>query len=127
MNSFEALWELAELLGQVKPPVASREDIEKSGLEIIKASSLLEYEKAGKVASNTVERCLICLDDYDPEDNLRLLSCRHVFHKQCVDKWLEQGRNNCPACRSKGVRTGDESPMSPNPDVPSGNPLGDLD
>lgn len=48
--------ELADLLGQVKPPVASKEDIEKSGLEIIKSSSLPEYEKLGKVASNTVER-----------------------------------------------------------------------
>jgi len=115
MNSFEALWELADLLGQVKPPVASKEDIEKSGLEIIKPSSLPGYEKSGKVASNTVERCLICLDDYEQDDDLRLLSCRHVFHKLCVDRWLEQGRNNCPACRSKGVQTGNELPTAPPP------------
>ncbi|KAF8583360.1 hypothetical protein K439DRAFT_1661343 [Ramaria rubella] len=110
MNSFEALWELADLLGQVKPPVASKEDIENSGLEILKASTLPDYEKSGKVAYNTVERCLICLDDYEPDDDLRLLSCRHAFHKQCVDKWLEQGRNNCPACRSKGVPTEHDEP-----------------
>ncbi|KAF8489398.1 hypothetical protein JB92DRAFT_3013445 [Gautieria morchelliformis] len=115
MNSFEALWELADLLGQVKPPVASKEDIENSGLEIIKPSNLPEYEKSGKVASNTIERCLICLDDYEPENDLRLLTCRHVFHKLCVDRWLEQGRNNCPACRSKGVQTGDDLPTSPSP------------
>lgn len=29
------------------------------------------------------------------------MTCRHAFHKTCVDKWLETGRNNCPACRSK--------------------------
>ena len=52
----DLLRELADLLGQVKPPVASKEDIEKSGLEIIKPSSLPGYEKLGKVASNTVER-----------------------------------------------------------------------
>lgn len=46
-------------------------------------------------------QCLICLDDYDPDDQIRLLSCRHGFHKSCVDKWLQTGRNNCPACRSK--------------------------
>ncbi|KAF8517391.1 hypothetical protein BU17DRAFT_49790 [Hysterangium stoloniferum] len=108
MNSFEALWDLAELIGQAKPPVATKDDIEKSGLAVIKASALPDYDKAGKIASNTVEKCVICLDEYEPEDDVRLLSCRHAFHKNCIDKWLETGRNNCPACRSKGVRTGDD-------------------
>ncbi|KAF9221511.1 hypothetical protein BS17DRAFT_250292 [Gyrodon lividus] len=103
LDSFEALWELAELLGQVKPPTVSKDEIEKSGLEIIKASMLEEYEKQGRVANNCIDRCLICLDDYSPEDDLRVLTCRHTFHQGCVDRWLETGRNNCPACRSKGV------------------------
>lgn len=28
------------------------------------------------------------------------MTCRHAFHKDCVDKWMQVGRNNCPACRS---------------------------
>lgn len=48
--------ELAELLGQVKPPVATKEEIEKSGLQIIKPSDLQQYEKDGRVASNCVDR-----------------------------------------------------------------------
>ncbi|TBU27067.1 hypothetical protein BD311DRAFT_666225 [Dichomitus squalens] len=101
LDSYEALWELAELLGQVKPPVATREDIDNSGLQIIKATELDQFEQQGKVASNCVERCLICLDDYSPEEDLRLMTCKHVFHRDCVDKWLQVGRNNCPACRTK--------------------------
>jgi hypothetical protein len=50
--------DLAELIGQVKPPVATKEDIEKSGLAVFKASALPEYSKAGKIASNTVEKVL---------------------------------------------------------------------
>ncbi|KAG1743218.1 uncharacterized protein EDB91DRAFT_1126291 [Suillus paluster] len=103
LDSFEALWELAELLGQVKPPTVSKEEIAKSGLEVIKADSLEEYAKDGRVANNCVDRCLICLDDYVPDEDLRVLSCKHAFHQGCVDKWLQTGRNNCPACRSKGV------------------------
>ncbi|KAI0655491.1 hypothetical protein C8Q70DRAFT_433817 [Cubamyces menziesii] len=108
LDSYEALWELAELLGQVKPQVATWEDIEKSDLQTVKFSQLEKYEREGKVASNCVDRCLICLDDYQPEDDVRLMHCRHAFHKDCVDKWLQVGRNNCPACRSKGVSTADE-------------------
>ncbi|KAI0265606.1 hypothetical protein BC834DRAFT_167967 [Gloeopeniophorella convolvens] len=93
--------ELAELLGHAKPPTATKEDIEQSGLEVIRAAVLAEYERAGRVAPMCVDRCLICLDEYGAEEDLRLLGCRHVFHKECVDRWLETGRNNCPACRSQ--------------------------
>ena len=56
LNSFEALWELAELLGQVKPPTATKEDIAKSGLEVIRPADLIQYEKDGRVASNCIDR-----------------------------------------------------------------------
>ncbi|KIO23896.1 hypothetical protein M407DRAFT_77559 [Tulasnella calospora MUT 4182] len=131
LNQFDQddFWGLAELLGQVKPPVASKTDIDQSGLEIIKASQVTEYEKQGKVIENTSERvsrqntgsrfddpsvltfyysaqCLICLSDYEPDEDIRVMSCKHAFHQPCVDKWLEVGRNNCPACRSKVRATG---------------------
>ncbi|KAF8802148.1 hypothetical protein BYT27DRAFT_7341509 [Phlegmacium glaucopus] len=106
LDSFEALLELADLLGQVKPPTVSKDDIEKSGLEIIKAGRLSQDENDGKVSSNCLDRCLICLDDYQPEEDIRIMSCRHAFHKTCVDEWLQTGRNNCPACRTTGVTPG---------------------
>jgi len=118
LDSYEALWELAELLGQVKPPTATREDIDKSGLQIVKASELARLEEEGRVASNCVDRCLVCLDEYEPDSDLRLMSCRHAFHKDCVDKWLQVGRNNCPACRTMGVNvSGDPPPTTPEPTV----------
>jgi hypothetical protein len=113
MDSYEALWELAALLGQVKPPVATPEDIENSGLQIIKPSEIEQYAGDGQVASNCIDRCLICLDDYEPEDDLRVMSCKHFFHKTCVDKWLQIGRNNCPACRTKGVSTHNDTEPTP--------------
>ncbi|TFK22919.1 hypothetical protein FA15DRAFT_705926 [Coprinopsis marcescibilis] len=102
-ESFEALLELAEMLGQGKTPTVTKEDIDKSGLEIIKSTQLMQYEEEGRIAYSCVERCLICLDDYEVEDDVRVMTCRHAFHKDCVDKWLQTGRNNCPACRSTGV------------------------
>ncbi|EJC97964.1 uncharacterized protein FOMMEDRAFT_162307 [Fomitiporia mediterranea MF3/22] len=112
LDSFEALWELADLLGQVKPPVVTEEDIERSGLELFKAKDLGEYESSGRVANNCIDRCLICLDEYNPDDDLRLLTCKHTFHKGCVDRWLKTGRNNCPACRTEGVKTSSSSSTS---------------
>ncbi|CAL1713443.1 unnamed protein product [Somion occarium] len=113
LDSYEALWELAELLGQVKPPVATKEDIEKSGLQIIKASAMKRYEGEGKISSNCMDRCLVCLDDFDDEDDVRVMTCKHAFHRECVDRWLQVGRNNCPACRTKGVSTPTDSTPTP--------------
>lgn len=113
-DSFEALLDLAELLGQVKPPTVSKEEIDKSGLEVIKSTSLAEYERGGKISSNCIDRCLICLDEYEPEDDVRVMTCRHAFHQKCVDTWLQTGKNNCPACRGMGVST--EAP-APQPDI----------
>ncbi|KAJ3862652.1 hypothetical protein EV359DRAFT_44742 [Lentinula novae-zelandiae] len=60
-----------------------------------------EWVKAGKVRSNCVEQCLICLEEYDKQDSVRVLECKHAFHMDCVDRWLLEGRNSCPACRGK--------------------------
>jgi len=73
MDSYDALWfvsssfymnaflttgyrELAALIGQVKPPTATPEDIEKSGLQIIKSTDIPPYSAEGKVASNCIDR-----------------------------------------------------------------------
>jgi hypothetical protein len=53
LDSFE---ELAELLGHAKPQTASKEDIDNSGLEVIRVSALAEYEKIGRVAPMCVDR-----------------------------------------------------------------------
>jgi len=109
LNQFDQddLWGLADLLGQVKPPVATKQDIEKAGLEVIKASSIAQYSQENKITSNCSDRCLICLSEYEPDEDVRIMSCKHAFHQPCVDKWLEVGKNNCPACRTKGVEVSD--------------------
>lgn len=46
----------------MKPPTVSKDEIDKSGLEIIKASQLPQHEKDGKVASNCLDRVSHFLD-----------------------------------------------------------------
>ncbi|KAK8599748.1 hypothetical protein V6N13_060429 [Hibiscus sabdariffa] len=43
--------------------------------------------------------CAICLGEFEDDHLLRLLTiCCHVFHKECVDLWLESNKT-CPVCR----------------------------
>jgi hypothetical protein len=42
--------------------------------------------------------CMICLSDFQKEDEVRRLPCRHVFHASCVDEWLRRC-TDCPICK----------------------------
>eukprot|EP00850_Spirogloea_muscicola_P017238 SM000146S00958 [mRNA] locus=s146:101748:103347:- [translate_table: standard] len=57
---------------------------------------------AAKAPAATVEepQCPVCLSDYQPSEQLRQLpACRHVFHVECIDAWLEH-HTTCPICRT---------------------------
>lgn len=44
------------------------------------------------------DTCVICTDRYGPNATLTRLSCGHVFHRDCVSRWLGI-RSSCPMCR----------------------------
>ncbi|WVW85286.1 hypothetical protein I302_107324 [Kwoniella bestiolae CBS 10118] len=104
---------ISELMGPAKPPTVDKEEIEKSGLKIVKGSEMEGLRRDGGVLDNCGERCLIYLSEYEPEDECRILNCRHGYHKECVDQWLSKGRNSCPACRSEAVDT-TKTPVVPS-------------
>jgi len=47
--------------------------------------------------------CAVCLEEFAIGDQLRGMPCGHVFHMECVDKWLlscaAHRRFSCPSCR----------------------------
>ncbi|KAF1797689.1 hypothetical protein FB192DRAFT_1290541 [Mucor lusitanicus] len=49
------------------------------------------------------EQCLVCLDEFAFKQPVRVLKCHHVFHRECVDRWLCEAHNSCPVCRGVPV------------------------
>ncbi|KAL5128001.1 putative RING-H2 finger protein ATL12 [Glycine soja] len=44
--------------------------------------------------------CTVCLSQFEDTEILRLLpKCKHTFHMNCIDKWLES-HSSCPLCRN---------------------------
>ena len=43
------------------------------------------------------ETCAICIMDFEAHDDVRRLPCRHLFHYECILRWLYN--RNCPVCR----------------------------
>jgi len=41
--------------------------------------------------------CVICMEEYQPNAEVRTLPCKHHFHKSCSDTWLRL-HPTCPLC-----------------------------
>ncbi|XP_035491883.1 RING finger protein 150a isoform X2 [Scophthalmus maximus] len=54
--------------------------------------------KGDKETDSDFDNCAVCIEGYRPNDVVRILPCRHVFHKHCVDPWLQDHRT-CPMCK----------------------------
>lgn len=46
------------------------------------------------------EYCVVCLTEMRDGDEVRELRCNHMFHRACLDLWVEHGKATCPLCRS---------------------------
>jgi hypothetical protein len=53
--------------------------------------------------TSSSQSCCICLEDYADGDVCRVLACGHLFHLECVDRWLYSALDTrkkvaCPLC-----------------------------
>ena len=44
-------------------------------------------------------RCPVCLEDFEENQDVRVLPCSHSFHTDCIDPWLLNVAGSCPLCR----------------------------
>jgi len=63
---------------------------------IEKESRVVIYADASHSLSEP--ECSICFAEYEKGDEIRILKCKHEYHKSCVDQWLMRHRNRCPKC-----------------------------
>ncbi|KAE9595495.1 hypothetical protein Lal_00030699 [Lupinus albus] len=44
--------------------------------------------------------CAVCLYEFCDDDKIRCLrNCKHIFHRDCVDRWIDYDQKSCPLCR----------------------------
>lgn len=52
-------------------------------------------EATGLVAQH---KCVVCLESFEAQEELRVLPCFHRYHRACIDAWLARNRH-CPICK----------------------------
>lgn len=40
--------------------------------------------------------CVVCMEAFAPGETVRVLPCRHFFHKKCIYSWLTSASTTCP-------------------------------
>ncbi|XP_074651941.1 RING finger protein 150-like [Tubulanus polymorphus] len=59
---------------------------------------LRAVKNGDKETTPDFDPCAVCIEGYKTHDVVRILPCKHVFHKSCVDPWLLEQRS-CPMCK----------------------------
>lgn len=67
--------------------------------------------------------CCLCMEAFEKDEQIRLLPCKHYFHRDCIDRWFATRayqQRSCPLCkrdplekRSSVVATASSSAGSP--------------
>lgn len=106
-----------EILPDQTPSVLSKLDAVLHTLAIILVSYLFitllrerlkQYKKnktlpiSKYIVNDTTDTCSICLDDFKQDEIIRTTPCKHVYHKECLDKWtLNKKETKCPNCNQE--------------------------
>jgi len=69
-----------------------------TGYRDVRVSLSEDQIKRLKRKKGTSGCCSTCQEDYDAEQTMVSLPCRHVFHEDCIVPWLRR-RVTCPICR----------------------------
>lgn len=72
-----------------------------SGIDKTVIESLPFFRFSSLKGSKQGLECAVCLSKFEDIEILRLLpKCKHAFHINCIDQWLEK-HSSCPLCRLK--------------------------
>ena len=62
--------------------------------------TVIRYKNMSNKKEHT--SCPICFDDYTDNCVLSETECKHYFHEECLEKWMERN-NTCPICRTNVI------------------------
>ena len=102
---------LSITLSQVHSSEPPKTGLDQSVIDSLPTFKFSKNDAADEEAAAT--ECAVCLSVLEEEEVARQLpNCRHIFHVECVDKWLSS-HSTCPICRTEA-----EPRLQPEPREP---------
>ncbi|KAM3382066.1 E3 ubiquitin-protein ligase BIG BROTHER [Capsicum galapagoense] len=86
--TYEELQSLGEAVGQQSRGLSQ---------DLIRRLPTFKYKTGFFSKKKKMGECVICYAAYRSGDMLTTLPCAHMFHSECINRWLKE-RKNCPLC-----------------------------
>lgn len=86
--TYEELQSLGEAVGQQSRGLSQ---------DLISRLPTFKYKTGFFSKKKKMGECVICYAAYRSGDMLTTLPCAHMFHSECINRWLKE-RKNCPLC-----------------------------
>ena len=63
----------------------------------------ISFTKKDITNNNSIEKCVICYENFSEGELLKMTSCFHLFHFLCIKRWIQMKIESpdCPICRRK--------------------------
>ncbi|KAG2702608.1 hypothetical protein I3843_06G091800 [Carya illinoinensis] len=62
-------------------------------------SKVEQYYMKRREGSEEDVECSVCLCKIEEGEEMRELRCDHLFHRECLDRWVGYNHKTCPLCR----------------------------
>ena len=60
--------------------------------------------KKYKLENNLEDKCSICLDSMEKDQEIMELPCKHIYHSKCINEYLTKYSYKCPFCKKEAGR-----------------------
>ncbi len=69
--------------------------------EELEKITVCSFKELDSSIANINTMCTVCREEFSPDDKVRCLPCKHIYHQECVDGWLTSHSHKCPCCRTE--------------------------
>ena len=76
--------------------------------DIIQTYPISKIHDINKLSEDK-KRCSICLENYKNGDDSIILPCIHIFHSECIKKWMKKN-GVCPICKFRIDSNNNDNP-----------------